>query len=86
MDNIVAMQDELRRLRGENVDLKVDINIRDARIRELEEELRKANAKLRQNERETQTMQKLEILTSDDDTGISPYDTGIQKSPWERVR
>ena len=87
MDKIVAMQEELRKLREENVDLKVDLNIRDARIKELETELRKAHAELREQVRSTQTMRKLEILQSDDDTGVSPYDTGIlRKSPWENVR
>ncbi|MCK5615412.1 hypothetical protein KAR91_76825 [Candidatus Pacearchaeota archaeon] len=86
MDKIKDLEKQIERLKRIAVDLKVDLNIRDAKIRELERELLNERRQVRSLEVGTQTMRKLEILgESKDDNGGSPYDTGRFKSPWEKV-
>ena len=69
------------------VDLKVDVSLKDTRIRNLEKQLREARAEVRGYEQGTQTVRKLQILgESDDDNGFDPRATGAFKSPWERAR
>ena len=71
----------------EVANLKVDVNLKDTRIRNLEKQLRDARAEVRGYEQGTQTMRKLQILSeSDDDNGFDPRATGAFKSPWERAR
>lgn len=87
MDKIRDLEVQIERLKRIAVQLKVDVNIRDAKIVELEQKLVEAHARERGMMRNTQTMNKLEILgESNDDDGGSPYDTGRFKSPWEKVR
>jgi len=86
MDKIKDLEAQIERLKRIAVDLRVDINIRDARIRKLERDLLDESRQVRSLEIGTQTMRKLEILgESEDDNGGSPYDTGRFRSPWEKV-
>ena len=73
----------------EVANLKVDVNLKDTRIRELEKQLRAARAEVRGYETGTQTMRKLEILgDSNDNDGSNPYNTGKFDSnrAWSKVR
>ena len=84
-EKIRELEDTIERLKRIAVDLKVDLNIRDARIRDLERQLLEERRQVRSLEVNTQTVQKLEILgESEDDNGGSPYDTGRFKSPWRK--
>ena len=88
MDKIEDLEDQIDRLKRIAIDLKVDLNIRDDRIRELERQLLNERRQVRSLEVGTQTMNKLEILgVSLDDDGTDPYATGqFKRSPWEKVR
>ncbi len=86
-ERIKELEEQVERLKTIAIDLKVDVNIRDAKIRDLERELLFERRQVRSMEVGTQTMRKLQILGgSEDDNGGSPYDTGQYKSPWEKVR
>ena len=66
--------------------LKVDLNMRDARIRDLERQLEDERRQVRSLEVNTQTVQKLELLgNSDDDDGFDPRQTGTFTSPWAKT-
>jgi chromosome segregation ATPase len=87
MDKVKELEANIERYKTIANTLKVDLNMRDARIRDLERELAAARREIRSLEVGTQTMQKLEILgDSDDDDGFDPRATGTFKSPWERAR
>ena len=87
MDKVKELEANIERYKTIANTLKVDLNMRDARIRALERELAAARREIRSLEVGTQTMQKLEILgDSDDDNGVDPRATGTFKSPWERAR
>ena len=86
-EKIRELEAEIERLKNIAIGLKVDLNIRDAKIRDLERELLNESRQVRSLELNTQEVKKLEILgESEDDNGGSPYDTGRFKSPWERVK
>jgi sigma54-dependent transcription regulator len=86
-EKIRELEAEVKRLKTIAISLKVDVNIRDAKIRDLERELLNERRQVRSMEINTQEVKQLEILgESEDDNGGSPYDTGQYKSPWERVR
>lgn len=83
-EKIKELELQIDRLKGIAIGLKVDLNIRDEKIRRLEHELTKARNQVRSLEIGTQTMRNLAIL--DDDDG-SPYNnTGQHRSPWKKVR
>ncbi len=85
-EKIRELEDTIERLKRIAVDLKVDLNIRDARIRKLERQLLEERRQVRSLEVNTQTVQKLEILgDSEDDNGFDPRETGQFRSPWEKV-
>lgn len=87
MDKIRKLEATIDRLKRIAIDLKVDVNIRDAKIRDLENQLTEAHRRERNLMAGTQTMSKLEILgESNDDDGTDPRATGTFKSPWEGVR
>jgi len=78
---------QIERYRIVTNDLKVDLNIRDARIRDLERELLNERRQVRSMEIGTQTIRKLEILgESEDDNGFDPRQTGTFKCQWGKVR
>ncbi len=69
---------EVERLKRIAIDLKVDLNIRDAKIRKLERQL----AEARQPAPGTQTMEKLQILCeNEEDNGQDPMDSGQYRNP-----
>ena len=84
-EKLVERLDVLER---EVIDLKVDCNIKDERIRQLEKDLASARRQIREYEVGTQTMRKLQILgNSDDDTGYDPYGSANDRpKPWEKAR
>ena len=88
MDTIKDLEMQIDRLKRIAIDLKVDLNIRDDKIRELERELLYERRQVRSLEVGTQTMAKLEILgKSKDDNGFDPRQTGtFDKKIWEKVR
>jgi len=87
MNNIKELEEKIERLRNIAIELKVDLNIRDQKIRDLERQLAEAHRRERDLVRGTQTMSKLEILgESDDDDGFDPRQTGTFNSPWAKVR
>ena len=85
-NRVKELEANIERYKTIAITLKVDLNMRDARIRDLERELAAARREIRSLEVGTQTMQKLEILgDSNDDNGFDPRATGNFKSPWSRV-
>lgn len=87
MDKIRELEATIVRLKSISVGLKVDLNVRDARIVELVAELKAAQDKIAKRDRETQTVRNLRVLgDSDDDDGFNPRQTGRFNSPWERAR
>lgn len=86
MNKIQELETQIERYRTIAIDLKVDLNIRDARIRKLETQLLNEERQVRSLEVNTRTVRKLEILgKSNDDNGGSPYNTGQFKRPWEGI-
>lgn len=87
MDKIKELEAQLDRCKRIAVNLKVDKNILEAKVERLEAELAKARAEIASRNRANQTIRNLRVIEdSDDDTGVSPYDTGIHKNPWDKVR
>lgn len=81
--NIEQLHEENDRLKRIAIDLKVELNIRDARIRKLERELLNESRQVRSLEVGTQTMEKLRILDEeDDDNGCDPRATGEHRA-WK---
>jgi len=86
-EKIRELEAQIERYKTIAIGLKVDLNIRDARIRELERELMNERRQVRSLEVNTRTVQKLEILgDSEDDDGFDPRQTGTFNSPWAKVR
>ena len=72
-------------LQRELIDARVDLNIRDERIRELEEALRKARFQIRELEIGTLTMQTLTL--EEDEEDFDPRATGtFNKNIWSKTR
>lgn len=88
MNNRVELLElQIERYKNIAASLQVDLNMRDARIRDLERQLENERRQVRSLEVNTQTVQKLEILgDSDDDDGFDPRQTGTFNSPWAKVR
>lgn len=88
MDKVAELEQKLEKCKTIAINLKVDNNILEAKVTRLKKELTAARADIAERNRGAQTMRNLRVLgdTSDDDTGVSPYDTGIHKNPWERAR
>lgn len=87
-EKIRELEDQIDRLRRIAIDLKVTINIRDAKIRDLERELLVESRQVRSLELNTHEIQQLEILdlSVEEEESFDPYETGQFKSPWEKVR
>ena len=86
-ERIKELEAQIERYKTIAIGLKVDLNIRDERIRDLERELLNERRQVRSLEVGTQTIAKLEILgESEDDDGFDPRQTGTFRSPWEKVR
>jgi len=88
MDKIAEIEQKLEKCKTIAINLKVDNNILEAKVTRLKKELAAARAEIAERNRGEQTIRNLRVLDdkSDDDTGISPYDTGVHKNPWEKVR
>ena len=72
-------------LERELIDARIDINIKDERIRVLERELREAHTALRELEIGTQTMRTLALV--DDEDEFNPRQTGaFNKNVWSKTR
>jgi len=81
------LMEQNERLKKIAINLKVDLNMRDAKIRKLKRQLAEAHEEARQLVVGTQTMNKLQILGgSEDDNGQDPMNTGQYKNPWENAR
>lgn len=77
-----ALIDSLQR---ELANARVDINIKDERIRELEKQLREARFETRELEIGTQTMQALALDAGEEN--FDPRQTGtFNKDAWSKVR
>ena len=84
-EKIRELEAQIERLKRIAIDLKVDINIRDAKIRELESELLNERRQVRSLEVGTQTMEKLRII--DDEDSCDPRATGeYNVNRWRNVR
>lgn len=72
-------------LERELIDVRVDINIKDERIRGLEKQLRNAHTALRELEIGTQTMRTLALV--EDEDVFNPRQTGaFNKNIWSKTR
>ena len=81
---VTAHHDEIDRLQRELIDARVDLNIKDERIRELEAKLRKAQFAIRELEIGTQTMRTLALAEEED--SFDPRATGEFKTDLWRHR
>ena len=88
MTEVEFLEEQAKRLKSIAIDLKVELNIREAKIRKLERELKEAHREARQLVVGSQTMDKLRILgDSDDDNGQDPLNTGqFPRNPWENAQ
>ncbi len=72
-------------LESQLVDAKVDLNISEDKVRQLEKELAEANARIRQLERDTMTIQTLSL--EGDEDNFNPRESGVfNKDAWSKVR
>ena len=83
-----SLRRKVESLESKLMDAQIDLNMKDTRIRELENDLAEARAQIREYEVGTQTMRKLRILgESEDDTGFDPRDSGVfHTDAWKGVR
>jgi predicted RNase H-like nuclease (RuvC/YqgF family) len=85
MNTIKTLNDQVDALQRKLIDAKVDLNIKDERIRELEKRLREAHSALRELEIGTQTMRTLALEGDEED--FDPRQTGtFSKDAWSKVR
>lgn len=85
MNTIKTLNDQVDALQRKLIDAKVDLNIKDARILELEKRLREAHSALRELEIGTQTMRTLALEGDEED--FDPRQTGtFSKDAWSKVR
>ena len=84
MTEVQFLEEQAKRLKSIAIDLKVDLNISEAKVRKLEHQLAKAHKETRELVVGTQTIDNLRILgDSDDDNGQDPLNTGqFQRNPW----
>lgn len=76
---------QIDKLQRELIDARVDINIKDERIRELEKELRKAQFAIRELEVGTMTMRTLAL--KEEEESFDPYATGeFKRDNWSNAR
>lgn len=77
--------EKIDKLQRELIDARVDINIKDERIRELEKRLREAHQAIRELEIGTQTMQTLSL--EGEEESFDPYATGeFSTNRWRNAR
>jgi len=80
-----AHNEKIDQLQRELIDARVDINIKDERIRELEKQLRKAQFAIRELEIGTQTMRTLAL--AEDEESFDPYATGeFRADRWRNAQ
>jgi hypothetical protein len=74
-------------LENQLIDAKVDLNISEEKRRKLEAELAEANARIRELERDTMTVQTLSLEALQEEESFDPRATGaFRKDAWERVK
>ena len=75
-------------LENQLIDAKVDLNISEEKRRQLEKELMEANARIRELERDTMTVQTLSLEELQvEDESFDPRATGrFNKDAWGNVR
>ena len=85
METFEKLNEQIDVLQRKLIDAKVDLNIKDERIRVLEKELRVAYFKIREFEIGTQTMQTLSL--QEDEDSFDPRQTGTFNSDvWRKTR
>ena len=76
---------KIDQLQRELIDLRVDVNIKDDRILELEKQLRQAHFAIRELEIGTQTMRTLAL--AEDEASFDPRESGIfHKDTWRNAQ
>jgi hypothetical protein len=84
-EKIEDLVEEINVLQRELINAKVDLNIKDGRIRELETQLRKAQFAIRELEIGTQTMQTLSL--QEEEENFDPRQTGaFDSNVWRKAR
>jgi chromosome segregation ATPase len=68
------LQAQVNALESQLIDAQVDLNISEDKVRKLEKELAEANARIRELERDTMTIQTLSL--DDEDANFDPRNTG----------
>ena len=74
------LQGKIHALESQLVDAKVDLNISEDKRRQLEKELAEANARIRELERDTMTVQTLSLEGEEQD--FDPRETGRFYRGW----
>lgn len=84
----MTLMEQIDKLENELLDARIDLNVKDLRIQQLEKDLAAARDEVRELQIGTQTMRRLQILgDSDDDNGFDPRRSGVyRKNTWEKVR
>lgn len=83
MNTVETLNDQVDALQRKLIDAKVDLNIKDERIRVLEKQLREAHSALRELEIGTQTMRTLALV--EDEDAFDPRQTGtFNKNVWSK--
>ena len=79
---------KINALESQLIDAKVDLNISEEKVRELEKELKEANARIRELECDTMTVQTLSLEELQvEDESFDPRATGcFNKDAWGNVR
>ena len=80
----MTLNEQIEHLESQLMDAKIDLNMKDARIKDLEKQLRKAQFAIRELEIGTHTMRVLSL--KEEEESFDPRETGTFKSPWERAR
>lgn len=80
-----SLRRKVESLESKLMDAHVDLNMKDARISELEKQLREAQFKIRELEMGTQTMRTLALQEEED--SFDPRESGVfHKDTWRGAR
>ena len=81
----MTLSEQIEHLESQLLDARIDVNMKDARIKTLEEDLRKVHARIRELEIGTQTMQTLALEEVEE--GFDPRASGtFNSSIWSKAR
>ncbi len=79
------LQTQIDALESKLMDARIDLNMKDNRIRDLERQLREAQFKIRELEIGTQTMRTLAL--QDEEESFDPRESGVfNKDTWSNAR